>query len=332
MSGFHFDVACVGTALVDSIVRGFDPAPVSASGFRAESGSLNVGGEAVNGATASARLGLRTRILCFLGADAAGDMVLAALERAGVDTGAIVRETEHGTPVSTLLVNRDGTRKSITNAAHRYNFHPERYPAALADCRAVTLGSLFRAPFDEPEVVRAVVTAAKARGSLVFADTKLPNFRALTLDDLRESLPHIDCIFPNEDEARYYTGETEPEAMADGFLRYGVGAVVVKLGGAGCLYKDARETLRLSAYEIEAVDATGAGDSFIAGFVSELLRGGSRAEALRFANACGAICCTEVGASAALQSRAQVLDFMRTHDLNGGTRHEKDCHAVCQRL
>jgi len=315
MSGFRFDVTCVGTALVDSIVRGFDPAPVSAAGYRAESGTLNVGGEAVNGAIASAKLGLRTRILCFLGGDAAGGMVRAALERAGVDTGAIVDETEHETPVSTLLVNRDGTRRSITNAAHRYNFHPERCTEALGDSRLVTLGSLFRAPFDDPQVVHAVVTAAKAGGGLVYADTKLPNFRALTLDDLRDSLPLIDCIFPNEDEARHFTGETEPEAMADAFLRYGVGGVVVKLGGAGCLYKDARETIRLNAYDVEAVDATGAGDNFIAGFASERLRGADSADALRFANACGALCAMAVGASAGLQSRAQALDFMKTHTM-----------------
>ena len=313
MSGFDFDLTCVGTALVDSIVRGFDPVPVSASGYRAESGTLNVGGEAVNGATAAAKLGLRARILCYLGTDAAGGMVLSALERSGVDTGSVVREPERATPVSTLLVASDGTRKSITNAAHNYNFHPERYASAFTTSRAVTLASLFRAPFNDPDVVHAVVAAAKAAGALVLADTKLPNFRALTLRDLRDSLPLIDCIFPNEDEARHYTGETEPEAMADGFLRCGVGAVVVKLGGAGCLYKDARETLRLNAYDVDAVDATGAGDNFIAGFASELLRGASPAEALRFANACGALCATAVGASGALQSREQVLHFMETH-------------------
>jgi hypothetical protein len=52
--GFHYDIICAGTALVDSIIKGFDPNPVSASGFRAASGSLNVGGEAVNAATAAA--------------------------------------------------------------------------------------------------------------------------------------------------------------------------------------------------------------------------------------------------------------------------------------
>ena len=50
-----FDLICIGMALVDSIIRGFDPQPVSASGYRAESGSLNVGGEAVNEAMAAAK-------------------------------------------------------------------------------------------------------------------------------------------------------------------------------------------------------------------------------------------------------------------------------------
>ena len=55
-----YDLICIGMALVDSIIRGFDPEPVSASGFRAESGSLNVGGEAVNEAVTAAKLGVKT--------------------------------------------------------------------------------------------------------------------------------------------------------------------------------------------------------------------------------------------------------------------------------
>lgn len=48
----RFDIICIGMALIDSIIRGFDPNPVSASGYRAESGSLNVGGEALRFANA----------------------------------------------------------------------------------------------------------------------------------------------------------------------------------------------------------------------------------------------------------------------------------------
>ena len=119
-----YDVICAGMALVDSIIKGFQPEPVSASGYRAASGSLHAGGEAVNEAIASAKLGMRTAVLCRLGEDEAGEMVIRALQRYGVDTGRIHREGM--TPVTTMFVRADGTRKSVTNDAHRTGFHPEK--------------------------------------------------------------------------------------------------------------------------------------------------------------------------------------------------------------
>ena len=304
-----YDVICIGIALVDSIIRGFNPTPVSASGYVAESGSLNAGGEAVNEAVTATKLGMRTGILCALGQDQAGEIVLNELRKNGVDTSLAVRSGE--TPVTTMFVNADGTRKSVTNQAHRFNFHPEKDPSLFTDARAVILGSLFRAPFDDPEIIHAVVSGAKNAGQLVTADTKLPNFRFLTLEDIRDSLPLIDYITPNEDEARYFTGKEEPEAMADVFLSFGVRHVIIKLGSKGCFLKSESTALRLPALPIRAVDATGAGDNLVAGFVSEILRGAALEEALRFANACGALCTTEVGAGTALKNREQVLQLMK---------------------
>ena len=307
------DLICIGMALVDSIIKGFDPHPVSASGYRAVSGSLNAGGEAVNEAMAAAKLGLKTGILCALGEDTAGDMIVDSLQRSGVEVGRIVRSKENPTPVTTMFVNEDGTRKSITNRAHRYNFHPERFPARFTDARALILGSLFRAPFDDPEIIYSVLSSAKAAEQTVFADTKLPNFRFLKLEDIRDSLPLIDYMTPNEDEARYFSGKETPEEMADVFLSCGVRSVIIKLGGKGCYFRNADQSVFLPACRIRALDATGAGDNFVAGFASEILRGASDADALRFANACGAICTTAVGAGTALQNREQVLAFLSAY-------------------
>ena len=311
-----YDILFIGTAIVDSIIRGFDPEPVSAAGYRADAGSLHIGGEAVNGSIAAAKLGMKTAILCPLGNDAAGAMIETALASYGVDTGLVARSDDHPTPVTTMFVAEDGSRKSITNSAHRYNFHPEQYAEALSGARAVVLGSLFRAPFDDPDTVRQVVCAAHAKGIAVFADTKLPNFTKLGLEDLADSLPLIDCITPNEDEAGYYSGENEPEKMADVFLNAGVRSVIIKLGGKGCFFKNREESLYLPAYDIAAVDASGAGDNFLAGYVSEILRGSGAKNALTFANACGAICTTAVGACTALRDRQQVLDFVNSHCLS----------------
>lgn len=302
------DIICVGTALLDSIILGFDPEPISASGYRAQAGSLNVGGEAVNEALAASKLGNKTGILCFLGEDTAGLVVNDTLKKHGVDTEWIVWEKDCSTPITSMFVKEDGSRMSVTNQSHGHNFHPEQRMDPL-DSRAIILGSLFRAPFDDPAIVYSVITAAKKKGMQIFADTKIPNFRALRLEDIADSLPFIDYITPNEDEAKYYTGKEQPEEMADVFLEYGIRNVIIKLGERGCFFKNPKETLQLPAFDIKAVDATGAGDNFIAGFASEKLCGKTDAEALLFANACGAICTTAVGAGTALRDRKQVLEL-----------------------
>ena len=307
----RYDIVFIGTAILDSVIKGFDPEPVSTAGFRAESGSINAGGEGVNGSITSAKLGMKSALLCFLGNDQAGDLIEAELTKHGVDTGCIVRTSENPTPITTIFVAEDGNRRSITNNAHSYNFHPEKYPEVFTDAKAVVLGSLFRAPFNDPEVIRAVVSEARSRDIPVFADTKLPNFRKLTLDDIADSLPMIDYITPNEDEAGFFTGETEPAKMAEVFLEKGVKNVIIKLGARGCLFRNSNKTIYLPAHNIDAVDATGAGDNFMAGFVSELIRGNDERGALAFANACGAICSTAVGTGTALRDREQVLRMLR---------------------
>ena len=93
----------------------------------------------------------------------------------------------------------------------------------------------------------------------------------------------------------------------------GVKNVIVKLGVKGCYFRGVEGSYSLPPCEIRAVDATGAGDNFVAGFTCELLRGSGTEEALRFGNACGAICTTAVGAATALKSREQVLDFLKSH-------------------
>lgn len=312
-----YDIVCIGLAIMDSIIRGFDPEPVSATGFRAESGSLNVGGDAVNEAIALTKLGMKTALLCSIGSDYAGNIIAAELERQGVSTELLIRSDEHLTPVTTIFVTEDGNRRSITNNAHRYNFHPEQYMDTFTDAGAIMMGSLFRAPFNDPDVIMSVARAASEKGALVFADTKLPNFRRLTLEDISDAFPLIDYITPNEDEGRYYTGRDDPEEMADVFLSAGARNVIIKLGARGCLFRNNDLTIRMPAFDIPAVDSTGAGDNFIAGFASEILRGSTVSDALRFASACGAICSTAVGAGTALRSRDQVLDFMSAIDNRG---------------
>ena len=112
--------------------------------------------------------------------------------------------------------------------------------------------------------------------------------------------------------------------MADVFLSYGVRNVVIKLGAKGCFFKNAKTSFFLPAFPIDAADATGAGDCFVAGLTSEVLRILSEEgedsldilesryrDILLFATACGAICTTKIGAITALQDRSQVSAFLK---------------------
>ena len=88
--------------------------------------------------------------------------------------------------------------------------------------------------------------------------------------------------------------------------------VIIKLGARGSYFRNRDVSLMIPAFKTETVDATGAGDNFIAGFVSEKLKGNSDEDALVFANACGAICSTAVGAGSALKNRSQVLELIKS--------------------
>lgn len=331
------EVLCIGQAVIDCITRGQEPDRHRENVFRAEKIELHIGGDAVNESVALSDLGHRAAIACGVGEDLAGNILRAELQRRGVDTTRIAVQKGLTTPIAQLVVHQDGGRHSINSRATMLEGYVpfaeagEASPAGTGTCedlqppaqvmqaamrgvRIVSLASLFRAPLDRPEVIRALVLAAKREGALVSADTKLPTFREVPVEALADVWPLIDFIFPNEKEAEYYTGETELSKMAEAFRRLGVRNVVIKAGAEGCYVDgegipdlgaaeaahredpttdpakdgmtlpDGRKSpdgqkrkeggaFHLPALPVEVVDSTGAGDNFVAGFLSGVLRG-----------------------------------------------------------
>lgn len=213
------------------------------------------------------------------------------------------------TPVANLLVEPGGERQSISCPAAKLEFFTPTLEG-LSGYRVLSLASLFRAPLDDPQRLLELVRAAKKQGAVVCADTKLPSFRQLSLADVREALPYIDYIFPNENEAAYYTGREDYREMAAALLEMGVGHVVVKAGPAGCLCRSRTECFSLPAFPVKALDSTGAGDNFAAGFISALLHGADFYGSCRFGAAAAALCVTATGSTAAVRDRGQVEAFL----------------------
>ena len=268
-----YDVICAGQAVLDCITRGREEKPYKPNVYRADAIRLHIGGDAVNESVALAGLGANVAVVCCLGRDIAGNIIADELGRAGVDTGR-VRRAGIDTPIANLQVTRDGSRVSVNSPATRLE-GVRIDPEAVKGARVVSLASLFRPPLEDFADVAALIRSAKAAGAILCADTKLPLREDVRLDGLADVLPLIDYMFPNEKEAAFYTGEAALPDMARALRARGVKNVIVKAGPEGCLAlgEGEDEPFALPAVPVASVvDSTGAGDNFVAGFISGLLR------------------------------------------------------------
>lgn len=113
MSGL--EILCVGQAVVDCITRKIEDDPHGAGKRIAESITLNVGGDAVNEAAALAGMGRRAGLVCGLGDDHAGRMILEEMRRKGVSTEYVNIRPKLRTPVADIIVGADGSRSSVSS-------------------------------------------------------------------------------------------------------------------------------------------------------------------------------------------------------------------------
>ena len=206
----------------------------------------------------------------------------------GADTGSIV-----------IMVAPDGGRTMFTDRGANLRLRRADVPARLLDGAAAL--HLTGYTFCEPpllELALGLLARARARDVAVTIDPGSAAFLARMgpAAFLRWTEGAALC-FPNRDEAAVLTGESDPLTMAARLTRH-YGAVVVKLGGAGCVLATPDEApVAIAAHPAEATDTTGAGDAFCGAFISRWLpRPGDLMSAARYAVQVAATVVTRFGA------------------------------------
>ena len=131
--------------------------------------------------------------------------------------------------------------------------------------------------------------------------------------DAVRDLPYacIDWLILNEDEGQRITGKTDEDEIARALFALGGSRVILTLGSRGALYYDGETTMKTPAFAVNAVDTTGAGDTFTGYSLFALLSGQSPQEALRIAAAAAAIAVTKKGAAETIPDRAQTEAFLK---------------------
>jgi sulfofructose kinase len=295
LSCFVTDVLCVGHASFDlTMTVARHPGPdekCSATGL-VQGG----GGPAANAAVAVARLGGRAAFAGYLGEDVYGCEHLTELQREGVRTDLVMRGT-YPTPLSFILVKLTGQR-TVVNARLGTPFL-ELDQIDFAGCSP----QVILVDGHEPLISSPLAESSRNHGIITVLDAG--SVRQGTL----ELMPLVDYLIASERFAQDFTGEQDLE-RAFGVLKQQAPSVVVTLGERGLRWSRCGEEGSLPAFSIEAVDTTGAGDTFHGAFALEIARGASFASALVFASAAAALSCRSLGARVGIPMRHEVQGFL----------------------
>lgn len=291
MATAEVDVFCVGYACIDlnfSVPR--HPGPNEK--VRASALHLCGGGPAANAAVAVTRLGGTAAFGGALGRDAFGDTHIRELEAEYVATGA-VRRGNHATAVAAVGTKPDGSR-SIYHYTSPDALLPEDALSLSQQPARVLLLDAHQAPAST-----ALIAEARARGIPVVLDAGSVH------EGTRLLLDKVDYLVASENFALTHTGEDDPPAALaamDGLAPF----IAITCGREGVYWLDEDGRHHLPAFDIRAMDETGAGDAFHGAFALGLAQNLPPRRNVRRASAAGALTCLHAGARTALPSLAEV--------------------------
>ncbi len=283
---------------------------------------LGCGGDVSNAMVAAARQGASTGMATAVGADEFGQALIDLWRREGVDAATV--RVHPTAPTGLYFV-------SHTEAGHSFSYRREGSAASLFGAEDLPCEALRAAKILHVSGISQAISAraadgvfealalARAAGVMLSYDTNIrlklwPVARARAV--IHEAMTNIDIALPGLDDARLLVGVEDPDVIADRYLGFGARIVALKLGSEGCLIATAQERRRFLPIRVEAVDATGAGDTFDGAFLAEFLRTSDPFAAGLYANVAAALSTRGYGAVDPMPRRAEVMQALARLELD----------------
>lgn len=266
----------------------------------------------------AAALGQPAGLIGAVGEDDFGQLNIERLRTLGADVSAIAIHKGHATGTAFVTYRADGSRHFVFNirnsAAGLVGIDAAAQSMLAGTDHVHVMGSSL---FSDraTEVALSAIQTVKAKGGTVSFD---PNIRReiMQASGMREALDQVlkqtDVFLPSGNELFLFSSAGDEKGAVDDLLQRGVSCIVLKKGADGAAYHDRHGTVALPGFAVDEVDPTGAGDCFGAAFVSFWLRGAAPVEALRIANACGALAVTRKGPMEGIFPLAEVEAFATT--------------------
>ncbi|HEX9091960.1 MAG TPA: sugar kinase [Anaerolineales bacterium] len=309
-------IICLGILVADIVGRPLRAVPDLGKLVLVDEMSLHTGGCATNTATALARLGMPVEVIGKVGLDSLGDFVLNALAERCIGTSGIMRDKQVGTSATMVMVAPNGERRFVHYIGANAHLTLEDIEYAMVEAGSILhVGGSLVLPGIDGQPTAELLHRARLAGVTTFLDTVWDD-TGRWMEILAPCLPEVDYFVPSLSEGQALTGLDAPIEVARALLECGVKTVGLKMGEDGCLVLSGDgQVIRLPAFQVEVVDATGAGDAFAAGFIAGVWHGWPMEKTARFANAVGALCVTGLGASGGVRSLSETLSFMENATL-----------------
>ena len=261
----RYNIARGSMSLVDSKLQSEVSKAVAGRPY-----SLSLGGSADNTIRAMARLGAEVGFIGKVGRDTTGDFFEQALSNLGIQPVIFRGENRSGKCVS--LISPDGERTMLTHLGAALELHADEISEQVFtgyDCLYIE-GYLVQ----NHTLISSVARKAKQCGLKVAIDLASFNVVAENVDFLRELVrEYVDIVFANEDEAKTFSGESEP-INALQYISEMCSLAIVKIGMKGALIKQGEQVVHVGIMAAaKRVDTTGAGDFYAAGFLYGLTLG-----------------------------------------------------------
>ncbi len=300
------DAVVAGLSVVDVIGRPVDlrrpPKPGSLTGI--DSITMTTGGNVPNVGIDLAKLGFSVGAVTRVGNDTFGGFLRSQLEMHGITAAGLILDDSRQTSSTIVGVDAAGERTFFHTRGCMENFRVEDILAhidVVRRGRILIFGYYGLLPECDRHLGRLFRAVHVKTGTPVLLDTAGSPRR----DDrvLRSFLPHVDYFIPSHDEASAISGETAPERIV-AFLREAgaPGVLGIKLGADGCFIDWRGKSKHIRSRRVRhVVDATGAGDAFIAAFAAGLIRGLDPFKAAALGNAVAASSLSAVGASTTIR-------------------------------
>lgn len=266
------------------------------------------GGKGANQAVAASRLGAPTQMIGYVGQDVFGELSLSTLKAENVDCSLIKTSSTQPTGTAVIMVEENGENRIVIVSGANGEVTFSNFPEIE---NIIKQADFLVLQFEIPQqtTLQLIEVAAKYQTKVVFNPAPAYQFE-------KKYFNQIDYFIVNETEAELYGNLPVFDVVsayqaAQQLINLGVKNVIVTLGAQGAIFKNNSTQFHIPGIEVEVVDTTAAGDTFVGGLVSALLENKSMKDSMQFAISASALAVTKHGAQPSIPTKSEAINFMQ---------------------